>query len=692
MAGANSNIQIADLDFNSIKTNLKTFLQSQPVLQDYNYDGSALSTLLDVLAYNTQYNAYYLNMVANEMFLDTALARNSVVSQAKLLDYIPKSAIAPQATVTVKFNQVNVSSLTLPKFTNFLSEAINGINYNFVTTDSYTVNVTNNTALFDNITISQGTPTTQAFLVDSTTNPTYTFTIPDTNVDTTSLLVTVQQSSTNSAYQVYTQSTDYLTLDGSSLVYFLQEGLNGNYQIYFGDGVLGNQLVDGNIVNISYIVTSGSSAAGANNFILLDNISNFSNTTTYSVIPASSGSTQESIASIKFQAPKSFAAQNRAVTKDDYITLIQQNNLGIQFDAVNVWGGQENNPPVYGQVFIALKPSGSYVLTDVQKKQIINEVISPISVLTVQPTIVDPDYNYIKITTNVVYNPKLTVYTASQIQSLVNLAVNNFAKTNLNTFNSTFNYSTLINTIVNADPSITNAEAKIQLQKKFYPNLSSPTTYTLNYNTPLQRGVLLSGVTSSPALQFQDPSNLANIIDGVYIEEIPTQSIGIDTISIVNPGFNYQSTPTIAILGDGTGANAYATLSGSGSISSITVTDAGSGYTSAIVSITPAPGDTGQGALAVAVLQGQYGTLRSYYYNSNNVKTILNSNVGTIDYTNGIVKLNSFGPLNVDNDLAQFAVTVNPTTTIISSTYNQIITVDPFDTAAITVNVTASNK
>jgi hypothetical protein len=272
------------------------------------------------------------------------------------------------------------------------------------------------------------------------------------------------------------------------------------------------------------------------------------------------------------------------------------------------------------------------------------------------------------------------------------LAVNNFAKTNLNTFNSTFNYSTLINTIVNADPSITNAEAKIQLQKKFYPNLSSPTTYTLNYNTPLQRGVLLSGVTSSPALQFQDPSNLANIIDGVYIEEIPTQSIGIDTISIVNPGFNYQSTPTIAILGDGTGANAYATLSGSGSISSITVTDAGSGYTSAIVSITPAPGDTGQGALAVAVLQGQYGTLRSYYYNSNNVKTILNSNVGTIDYTNGIVKLNSFGPLNVDNDLAQFAVTVNPTTTIISSTYNQIITVDPFDTAAITVNVTASNK
>ena len=172
MAAANSNVQITDLDFNNIKTNLKQFLQSQPVLQDYNYEGSALSVLLDVLAYNTQYNAYYLNMVANEMFLDSAIMRSSVVSQAKVLDYTPKSSIAPSATVNVKVNQVSDASLTLPKFTHFLSEAVNGVNYNFVTTDAHTVNVSANTAYFTDVPIKQGIPASVSFTVDSTNNPT----------------------------------------------------------------------------------------------------------------------------------------------------------------------------------------------------------------------------------------------------------------------------------------------------------------------------------------------------------------------------------------------------------------------------------------------------------------------------------------------------------------------------------------
>ena len=689
MAGANSNIQVTDLDFNSIKNNLKTFLQSQTVLQDYNYEGSALSTLLDVLAYNTQYNAFYLNMVANEMFLDTALARNSVVSQAKLLDYVPKSAIAPSATINLKVNQVTQSSLTLPKFTNLLSESIDGVNYNFVTTDSYTVNVQNNTATFNNVIIKQGVPTTQSYLVDSVTNPNYIFTIPDIDIDTTTLVVSVQQSSTNSSYQVFTLAPSYLQLSGSDTVYFLQEGQNGNYQIYFGDGILGQKLVDGNIVAISYIVTSGPLATGANNFILLDSIAGYSNTSTFSVIGTGQGGTKESISSIKFQAPKAFSSQNRAVTKEDYITLISQNNLGIKFDAVNVWGGQENNPPAYGQVYVALKPSGSYTLTDVQKQQIINQIITPISVMTVRPVIIDPDYTYIKVTANVRYDPKKTNYTSSQLQSLIVAAVNNFTTTTLNTFNSTFSSSALNTAIITADPSIVTADFSIQVQKKFYPNLTTPTTYNFYFNTPLQRGILLSGINSSPAVQFRDPTNASNIIDGIYIEEIPVQSVGVDSLSIINPGFGYQYPPTVTIVGDGTGATAEAVLNGNGQIKSIVVTNAGTGYTSALAVITNTTNDTtGQLGAAVVILQGQYGQLRSYYNNALNVKTIFNDNVGTVDYVNGIVTLNSFGPLDVDNPLGQLIITANPTTTIISSAFNRIITVDPFDPLSVVVNIT----
>ncbi len=689
MAGANSNIQVTELDFNSIKTNFRQYLQSQDVLKDYNYEGSALSTLLDVLSYNTQYNAYYLNMVANEMFLDSSLLRSSVVSHAKLLNYTPKSSVAPSATIKLDVNQVSDASLTLPKFTTFMSEAIDGVNYNFVTSDSYTVNTVSNTASFNNVSIKQGIPASLNFVVDSITNPSYTFEIPDLNVDTTTITVTVQQSNSNNTSKTYTIASNYLTLNGESTVYFLQESLTGTYQIYFGDDILGKKLTDGNVVNVSYIVTQGTAAAGANNFVLMDSISGYSNTSLTPIVEASQGSNKETIESIKYQAPKSFAAQGRAVSKNDYITAVQQNKLGITFDAVNVWGGEQNDPPVYGQVFISLKPAGAYNLTATQKQKIISEVINPISVLTVTPTIVDPDYTYIKLKVNVVYDPTKTSLTSSQIESGVKSSIQSFANATLNTFNSTFNAYDLLNTIQNFDSSIITSEYDLKLEKKFLPNLTTPTTYKLYYNSSLESGRFLSGVTSSPALQFRNPTNLANIIDGIYLEEVPSSTNGVETISVLNPGFGYQSTPTVTILGDGTGATAHVVLSG-GTIKSIVVDEPGSGYTSAIVVITAVTGDTtGQLGAAVVNLQGRYGTLRSYYFNDNGVKTIFNSNAGIIDYQQGVITLTSFGPYDVDNPLGQFAVTSTPTTSIISSTYNRIITIDPFDPTAITVNVTS---
>jgi len=404
---------------------------------------------------------------------------------------------------------------------------------------------------------------------------------------------------------------------------------------------------------------------------------------------ASQGSAKESVDSIRFHAPKSYAAQGRAVTKEDYINAIQQNKLGYSFDSVSVWGGQENDPPVYGQVFVAMKPTGAYTMTENQKSKLIKDVLRPISVLTVEPTIVDPDYTYIQITANVLYDPKRTRLTASEIKENVKTAINNYAKTTLNSFNSTFRSSEFNNQINSVDSSIITNEISIQLQKKFYPNLSTPTTYKVYYGAPLKRGLFLSGITSSPSVVYRNPLNLAQTINGLYIEEVPSSTGGAESITITNPGFGYQGQPTVTILGDGTGATAEAVMSNNGTIKQINVLTKGTGYTSAILKITPAAGDTtGSSGAGIITLEGRYGTLRLYYNDATNVKTVFKGNIGTVDYNLGVVTLDAFSPLNVDNDLGLLTVTTNPTTTIISSTYNRVITVDEFDPQSIIVNVT----
>lgn len=687
-----TNFQITDLDFSGIKDNLKNYLKSQDTFKDYNFEGSGLSVLLDVLAYNTQYNSYYLNMVGNEMFLDSALQRSSVVSHAKLLNYTPKSATAPSAYINVAFNGVTTSSFTLPKFTNFMSETVGYNNYNFVTESSHTVNTVNNIAKFENVIIKQGRPTNFTFTVNTATNPKCSFEIPDANIDTSTIQVLVKQTSSSTAYDIYTLADNFLILDPTSTVYFLQESLTGNYEIYFGDGILGKQLSDSNVVIVSYISTNGIDSTGANSFVLMDNLGGYTSKTVTPIIPATSGKQKESIESIKFQAPKSFSAQGRAVTKDDYISIIKQNNIGLTFDAVSVWGGEENDVPVYGQVFISLKPSGSYNITETQKQRLIQEVIKPISVMTVTPNIVDPDYIYLKLDVDVVYDPNKTTLSTSQIADGVKTAIYSYANQTLNTFNSTFNPHGFLQTVQDYNNAIITSDIHLKLQKKLYPSLSTTASYKLYYNTPLAKGMFLSGVSSLPSCQFRDTANLTNTITGVFIEELPSSTNGVDSISIINPGTQYQSSPQIVILGDGTGATAHAILSG-GSIKTIVIDNAGTGYTAAIVNIIPQSNDTtGKLGAGVVNLQGKLGVLRTYYNNTEQVKTVLNPNLGTIDYLNGIVTLNSFNPLQVDNELGQLAITVSPISSFISSSYNRIITIDPYDANAVTVNVIAQKS
>jgi hypothetical protein len=688
MAGANSNIQLTGLDFNEIKQNFVTYLSSQDTFKDYNFEGSAMSVLLDVLAYNTQYNAYYLNMIGNEMFLDSATQRASVISQAKLLNYTPKSAIAPEAVVNVTINNVTDASLTIPSYTHFISESIDGVNYTFVTTDSHTVNTVSGSAVFNNLTIKQGVPVSYSYTYNSTNNPEGLFELPDDTIDTSTLLVSVQKSSSNTFTETFILPDSVLYLDPDSKVYFLQESQKGTYEIYFGDGILGRQLVDGNIVRLRYLTTEGSAAAGANNFVLMDNISGYGSSITTSVTEASTGGNKETLSSIKYQAPKSYSAQNRAVTKEDYITLIQQNKLGYSFDAVNVWGGEQNDPPVYGAVFVSLKPSGAYNLTDTQKQRLISDVIEPISVMTVIPNIVDPDYTYIKLDINVLYDPKKTNLTSTALEQSVRLAISSFATSTLNTFNSTFSSSELTMDIQNVDQSIITNEISVQLQKKFYPTLNVAKNYKFNYGSPIKKSNFLSGISSSPSYQYI--SDVYGTLTDVYLEEVASSTSGVESISIINPGFNYVYAPTVTVVGDGTGATAEAAIDTNGKLKSITVTNSGLNYTSAYVVITADSNDTsGQGAVGVVNLSGRYGTLRSYYNNTTRGKTVINENAGTIDYQNGTLNLTDFNPSNVNNDLGQLSITVTPTSSIVSSSYNRIITIDPFDPNAVTVNITA---
>jgi hypothetical protein len=532
MAGANSEMKITELDFDTIKQNLKTYLKSQNVLNDYNYEGSALATLIDILAYNTQYNAYYLNMVANEMFLDTATQRASVVSHAKLLNYSPQSYTAPTAKVNIQFNNVVEGSLTLPKFTNFISEAVNSINYNFVTVDETTVNTSNNIALFSNVTLKQGIPARLTYVVNLSTNPKLLFSIPEVTVDTSSISVIVQKSSIDNTSDTYTLATNHLTLEDTSKVFFLQESIDGKYEIQFGDGVLGKKLDNGNIVYISYIVTRGTSSRGANNFTITQSVSGYGNPTITPLQKASFGSNRESVDSIKFQAPKAYAAQGRAVTKNDYMTVIQQNKFNIPIQAVSVWGGEENNPPRYGQVLIAIKPQGAYNLTDYEKQVILEDVIKPISVVTVTPELVEVDYVYLILKSDILYDQNKTTLTAAQIKTLVRQGIITFCNANLNTFNSTFILSDLITYVKGLNASIVAVDFDLYLQKRLIPTFNKNLDYIINFGNQLEKGFGEKRVTITPSFSQYDAK--VNFYPAVYFEESDTNHGTLQTYYFEN--------------------------------------------------------------------------------------------------------------------------------------------------------------
>jgi hypothetical protein len=674
MASANSSVNIAELDFDAIKNNFKDYLRGQDKFFDYDFESSVISTILDLLAYNTHYNAYYLNMVANESFLDTAVKRSSTVSHAKLLNYTPSSRRSARATISIKFNNVTSNEVIIPKYTKFYSQAIDNTNYPFVTLDAIKTTANNGVAQFYSIPIYQGQPVRYTFDVNTIQNPNAIFTIPDADVDTTTLTVLVYDNSQSTVFNKFELASSHLILNNTTQVYFLQEALNGNFEIYFGDGILGKALTTGNVITVEYLTTKGDASNGAYKFTLMDSVAGESNKIEATDV-ASGGQERESIQSIKFSAPKAYASQNRAVTKTDYLELLKRDNPIIPIQAVNVWGGEDMTPPQFGKMFICIKPNGGYSLTTSQKYRLLNEYIKPFSVITIIPEIVDVDYTFIKISTNIYFDKNKSIFDATQLLSLLQLAILDFCNNTLNTFDSVFVLPDLITTIKNIDKSIITNECTVFLQKKFLPIINSVNSHDFVFDTPIKKGTL-----SSNYFDYFSENN--QIIKDVQLEESPSISNSIESIQIVSGGSGYTSVPTILIYGDGTGATATAEVT-NGVIKNINIISQGSGYTQAIVTVT---GGGGSAASLIPILSGNIIQLRSYYY-VNNIKTILQTNVGTINYSSGTVSLQNFKPYDINNILGEFSITVIPESTLFSSTTNKIITLDVMDNSAITINV-----
>ena len=669
-------LRVTELDFDQVKTNLKTFLKQQTKFQDYDFEGAGLNILLDVLAYNTHYNAYYLNMVANESFLDTAILRDSVVSHAKMLNYVPFSYTSPRAVInlTIDSGTTTPEEVTIPKGYTFESGLIDGSAYTFTTQQQYTATKSGTSFFFENVDIYEGQLNTFNYTYTEIDNPKGIFIINDTNIDTESISVTVQPNISNTASSIYSKVDDILDITSESEVFFLQEGRNGNYEVYFGDGVVGKKLQDGAIVSIQYLITKGDIANGADAFIGTQNIGVYSTFTITVVDVAAGGAINESVDSIKFSAAAQYATQNRLVTVKDYESYIKSKYPSV--DSLSVWGGEDNIPKVFGKVYIALKPKTNYFISETEKQRIIDEIINPKAIVSVQAEIRDPQFLYILLENSVQYNAKKTALDEQTIKNNIKQAILLYKTTNLDKFNSTFIQSKL-QEIIDATNgnSIVGSETDVKVQKRFQPKLNESASYRIEYNVPLFRGTTVNKLTSTP-FTVNDITGVSRV---AFFEETPQSFTGISEVQVTNPGAGYVTEPTVTISGDGTGATAKAIIV-NGKIQRIDVVNRGVDYTRAIITIS---GGSGFGSEAVAVIDGKTGTLRTIYFDSLAQRQIINSNVGTIDYDNGIITINSINFLTVDSDDGLVRLTIQSDKGIIQSTRDTIVTIDADDPVSI---------
>jgi hypothetical protein len=463
----NNAVNVVGLDFEDIKASLKTYLQAQSTLKDYNFDGSVLNTILDVLAYNTHYQAFYSNMVANEMFLDSSLLRPSVVSHAKQLNYVPSSTTCSKAVVDVVLTSPASSDTYLSRGTEFSGTNPAGTRYKFVNLDTVYANA--GATAFNSVTLCEGTLRRITYIYNRDTRIGSYLIIPNNKADTGTLTVRVYKSVTDTSgiTDVWANGEDYLTVDSTSQVYFLQEKDAGIYEVYFGDGILGAQPESGNVVMIEYLETNGSDANGVNAFTKSDPAINYiqfhpdSNGATDSV--SYGGSDLEDITQIKYHAPKFYQTGNRAVTENDYAALVFKKYPNVS--SVNVYGGETVVPPQYGKVFIAVKPKSGGVLTNSEKVALEQDIRKNNSVITITPKVIDPEYTDLVFDTTVTYNPGALSVSSGVLQTLVISYIFAYSRTKLEQFGQDFYYSQMLQGLNGIHTSILGVYSKIKMRK-----------------------------------------------------------------------------------------------------------------------------------------------------------------------------------------------------------------------------------
>ena len=484
-------INVTELDFDNIKQNLKTFMQSQAEFSDYNFEGSALSVLLDTLAYNTHYNAVLAHLLANESFLDSAIKRTSVVSLAKNLGYTPRSRRCPVGTLTFTITPSGAytsSTYTLPRDTVFTS-SLNGTSYTFVPSEAVTATLQDVSGtgkfVFSNLKLKEGKRISNSFLI-TTNKELDPVIIPNKDVDTSTLRVRVQTSGSNFNIETYVLHTGILDIDESSKVYFLEETIEGLYSITFGDDVIGKKLTAGNVVIVDYINTNGVTANGAKTFTCSATLTGGGEIKAYSGnVAAAGGQNKESIDSIKINAPKYNSARERGVTASDYKSLILASNENIQ--SCSVWGGESNDPPVYGKVFISLDPIAGQVITQQDKDNIVSNIIDPRGSIGILPEFVDPEYTFITLKVSVVYNANATSLTSGQLSSLVSSAISTYFNTELNILNKNFYFTALHTSIKGVSNSIVSINIIPSLQKRIeILDFDRDVNYTFTFNSRVQ--------------------------------------------------------------------------------------------------------------------------------------------------------------------------------------------------------------
>lgn len=532
-----ANYRVAELDFDTIKTNLKQFLtnyrdkDNNLIFKDYDFDASSLSILLDILSYNTHYNAYYTNMVANEMFLDSAVKRESAVSIAKHLGYTPLSYRSARAKVSFTVpNPVGLpSTLTLPKFSPFTT-SINDVNYTFVNLDSITIKPQDGVYTFSDVEIVEGEPLTYSYRVDLS-GPSEKYTIPNKNVDTSTLRVTVQNSYTDTNTIAYTLAESLSSLTSTSKVYFLEENPSGFFEIFFGDNILGQKLNPGNIVIIEYLSSNGDSCNVSGNIIQQFSLGIVIggvtlNSAINATVNSAGGDVNDSLDEIKFKAPRFISSFNRAVTAEDYKAIIEANYPLVE--SISVWGGEDNDPPLYGKVVISLKPYEGYTVSNAVKNNIKTNILANKKVMSIIPEFIDPNYLYINLDTRVKFEVKNSKYTAAQIEKLVQYKIEDYFKQELQKFNKKFVYSKLSKLIDNIDPSIIGNTSSIKVQKRITPIIGAQNGYT-GSSVIKFANKLVSGSINSTAFYY----TVNNSIYTTYLQDdITTSSVG--TINLLD--------------------------------------------------------------------------------------------------------------------------------------------------------------